>query len=111
MPFFVGFQAHVAEKKGISVAKKTFHTYAAKMRQANKEAVATVVALLFIIAAWLIGGIGLADSDIVVFSTPIWIIGGTVGTWLVTFLAAIILGKLVFKNFSLDDENEEETRG
>ena len=51
--------------------------------------------------------IGLADSGIEVFSTPVWIIGGTVGTWLVAVLAAIVLARGVFANFSLDDDDEE----
>ena len=47
----------------------------------------------------------MADSDIEVFSTPIWIIGGCVGTWIVTVLAAIVLGKGLFANFNLDDDD------
>ena len=54
--------------------RRTFSTYGAKMRQANREAVATVVALAVIVAVWLVGGIGLAGCGIEVFSTPIWII-------------------------------------
>ena len=89
------------------MGQKRLATYAAKMRQANREAVATVVALAVIVAAWFAGGIGLADSGIEVFSTPVWIIGGTVGTWLVAVLAAIVLARGVFANFSLDDDDEE----
>ena len=50
--------------------RRTFSTYGAKMRQANREAVATVVALAVIVAVWLVGGIGLAGCGIEVFSTP-----------------------------------------
>lgn len=92
------------------MARRKFTTYAAKMRQANKEALATVAALFVIVVTWLSWGIGMADSDIEVLSTPIWIIGGCVGTWLVTVLAAIVLGRGIFADFSLDDD-EEETRG
>ncbi len=53
--------------------RRTFSTYGAKMRQANREAVATVVALAVIVAVWLVGGIGLAGCGIEVFSTPLWI--------------------------------------
>ena len=60
------------------MGKKRFATYAAKMRQANREAVATVVALAVIVA-----------------------------TWLVAVLAAIVLARGVFANFSLDDDDEE----
>ena len=96
------------------MAKRTFTTYAAKMRQANREALATVAALFVIVVTWLSWGIGMADSDIEVFSTPIWIIGGRVGTWIVTVLAAIVLGKGLFANFNLDDDDasgEEAFRG
>ena len=58
--------------------RRTFSTYGAKMRQANREAVATVIALAVIVAVWLVGGIGLAGCGIEVFSTPLWIIGGTI---------------------------------
>lgn len=88
------------------MAKRTFATYAAKMRQANREAVATVAALVIIAVTWLSWGIGLADSDIRVFSTPIWIIGGCIGTWLMAVLASVVLGCGVFANFSLDDDDE-----
>lgn len=90
------------------MAQRKFTTYAAKMRQANREALATVAALFVIVVAWLSWGIGLADSDIELFSTPIWIIGGCVGTWIVAVLAAIVLGCGVFANFSLEDEAEAE---
>lgn len=86
--------------------KRKLTTYAEKMQQTNREARATVVALLVIALAWFVGGIGLSHLDIEVFSTPIWIIGGTVGTWIVAVAAAIILAKVVFANFSLDDDEE-----
>ncbi len=86
------------------MGKRKFTTYAAKMRQANREALATVAALVIIAVTWLSWGIGLADSDIELFSTPIWIIGGCVGTWLMAVLAALVLGCGVFANFSLDDD-------
>ena len=90
--------------------KRTFTTYAAKMRQTDREALATVVALVAIIVVWYLGGIGLAGCGIEVFSTPLWIIGGTVGTWVAAIAAAVILAKCVFADFSLDDEDEEVGR-
>lgn len=88
------------------MAKRNLTTYASKMRQANREALATCAALFVIVVTWLSWGIGLADSDIELFSTPIWIIGGCVGTWLVAVAAAIVLGRGVFANFNLDDEGD-----
>ena len=89
------------------MTRKSFTTYAQKMRQANREALATVVALIAIVAVWYVGGIGLAGCGIEVFSTPLWIIGGTVGTWVAAIAAAVILAKCVFADFSLDDEEGE----
>ena len=91
--------------------KRTFSTSAAKMRQANREAVATVVALAVIVVVWLVGGVGLAGCGIEVFSTPIWIIGGTVGTWVAAVVCAVVLAKCVFADFSLDDEEGDGSRG
>lgn len=90
------------------MTRRTFTTYAQKMRQANREALATVVALVAIIVVWYVGGIGLAGCGIEVFSTPLWIIGGTVGTWLAAIAAAVILAKCVFADFSLDEEGESD---
>ena len=86
--------------------RRTFSTYGAKMRQANREAVATVVALAVIVAVWLVGGIGLAGCGIEVFSTPIWIIGGTIGPWVAAVVCAVVLARCVFADFSLDDDAE-----
>lgn len=86
--------------------RRTFSTYGAKMRQANREAVATVVALAVVAAVWLVGGIGLAGCGIEVFSTPIWIIGGTIGPWIAAVVCAVVLARCVFADFSLDDDAE-----
>lgn len=86
-----------------------YKTYAQKMRRADKEALYSVGALAIIIVAWIIGGIGLSGLDIEVASTPIWIIGGTVGTWLVSVIIAVVFAKRVFANFSLEDDENEAT--
>lgn len=88
--------------------KGRFATYAAKMRQANREAVATVIALGVIIVVWLVGGVGLSGFDIEIFSTPLWIIGGTIGPWLCAVVCAVVLAKCVFADFSLDDDASSE---
>ena len=74
------------------------------MRQANKEARATVIALVCIIVVWLIGGFGLAGTDIQVFHTPLWIIGGCVAPWVAAIVAAVVLSRRVFVDFDLDDD-------
>ena len=84
--------------------QREYKTYAEKMRRADKEALYTMVALAVIVIAWIVGGIGLSGLDVEVASTPVWIIGGTVGPWLVAVVIAIVFAKRVFANFSLDDE-------
>lgn len=86
------------------VAKRAMKTYRDKMFQADREAKVTLVALAAIVLVWLTCGIGLAGSDIEVFHTPIWIIGGTVGTWIAAIVAAIVLVKCVFADMDLDDK-------
>ena len=83
--------------------KPELRTYAQKMRRANREAAYSVVALAVIALAWLVLGIGLSGSDVQVVATPIWIIGGTLGTWAVAIIVAVVLAKRVFANFDLDD--------
>ena len=75
------------------------------MRQANKEARATVIALACIIIVWLVGGFGLAGIDIQVFHTPLWIIGGCVAPWIAAIVAAVVLSRRVFVDFDLDDDS------
>ena len=67
---------------------------------------ATVVALAVIVAVWLVGGIGLAGCGIEVFSTPLWIIGGTIGPWIAAIVCAVALARCVFADFNLDDDAE-----
>ncbi|WP_251212201.1 DUF997 family protein [Adlercreutzia murintestinalis] len=83
--------------------RRKYRTYRDKLRRANREAAYTVVALGVIAIAWLLLGFGLADSDVRIASTPLWIVGGTVGTWLVAVIVAVVLAKRVFANFDLDD--------
>lgn len=86
------------------MASKDGLTYRQKMLQANKEAKATLVALALCIAVWAAGGFGLAGSDIEICGTSLWIVGGTVGTWLFAIAAAVFLAKKVFVDFDLDDD-------
>lgn len=83
-------------------------TYTQKMAQANREAKATVVALIATVAVWIAAGFGLFALDIEVFGTPIWVFGGTVGTWLFAIAVAVFLGRRVFVDFDLDEEERDE---
>jgi len=85
-------------------------TYKEKLDQATKEAKATVVALIAVVAVWILLGFGLVGSDIVLFHTPIWVIGGTVGTWLFTVAVCVFLAKKVFMDFDLGEEEVDDAR-
>ena len=77
-------------------------------RQANREALATVVATIAVIIFWCLTGFGLADSDITFCHTPLWVWGGCVGTWLFAIAVTVFLTKKVFVNFDLDDSTEDK---
>ncbi len=77
-----------------------------KFRQVNREAKATVVATAAVIIFWWLAGFGLADIDISFWHTPLWVWGGCVGTWLFAILVTVILSEKVFKNFDLDDKED-----
>ncbi len=82
-------------------------TYKQKHEQANREAIATVVALLITVAVWCVFGFGLAGLDVQLFHTPVWVIGGTIGTWICSIVVVVVLAKKVFVGFDLDDEAPE----
>lgn len=82
----------------------TMLSYKEKHAQANREARATVVALAITIAAWAFFGFGLSGLDVQLFHTPLWVIGGTIGTWICSIVVVVILAKKIFANFSLDDD-------
>ncbi|NPD31682.1 YhdT family protein [Eggerthellaceae bacterium zg-997] len=77
-------------------------TYAAKLRQADREARATVVALAITVAVWVAAGFGLSGLDVRIAHTPLWVIGGTVGTWLCAIACAVYLANRVFVDVDLD---------
>ena len=74
-----------------------------KFRQANREALATCIATLLVIAFWWVAGFGFADYKVMLFSTPLWVWTGCVGTWIFACLVVWLLIKFVFQDFSLED--------
>ena len=102
-----GAYAHEGEESAVQPKNKQW-TYREKMAQANREAKATIVALAVVVAVWIVGGFGLSACDIEVFNTPIWVFGGTLGTWVAAMVAAVVLGRRVFADFDLDDEEEAD---
>ena len=79
-------------------------SYKQKLEQANREALATVVALVVTVVVWAVCGFGLAGLDVQVFHTPLWVVGGTLGTWACAIVVSIVLARRVFADFDLDDE-------
>lgn len=81
-------------------------TYKQKLDQTNKEARATVVALAITIVVWIVCGFGLSGLDIQVFHTPLWVFGGTIGSWICAIIVSVVLAHHVFQDFDLNDEAE-----
>lgn len=79
-----------------------------KFKQINKEAKATILVLVLIILFWTVSGIGVSRFNLTIFHTPLWIITGCIGTWLFSIAAVIWLVKKVFRDFDLEEEEENE---
>ena len=79
-------------------------TYKQKHEQANREAGATVVALAITIVVWAVCGFGLSGLDITLFHTPLWVIGGTIGTWVCSIVVVVVLARRFFVGFDLDEK-------
>ena len=62
-------------------------TYKEKLKQADREARAALVGLAATIIVWLLFGFGVAQTGVVVFSTPLWVFTGCLGT----FACAIVV--------------------
>ena len=81
-------------------------SYQQKLAQADREAKATLVALLATIVAWIVLGFGLAGLDVQLFHTPLWVLGGTLGTWLFAIGVCVFMERRVFVDFDLDEEGD-----
>lgn len=79
--------------------------YRERMRQAHKEAKIAAAGVAGIIACWGGFGFGLHDVDIQVFSTPLWIVMGCLGTWVVALIFSIILATKVIEDCPLDEDD------
>lgn len=55
---------------------------------------------------WAVSGLGISKLDIVIYHTPLWIITGCLGTWIFSVILVALVVKIVFKDFSLDEETE-----
>ena len=93
------------------MSDKRIGTYAAAMRQANREARATCIALAVIVVVWIVGGFGLASSGIEIFHTPVWVFGGCILPWIAAIVAAVVLSRRVFRDFDLDEVARADAAG
>jgi len=86
-------------------------TYAQKIKMCNREALISVGVLALIVVVWIALGFGLSGSPVRILGIPLWVLTGTVGTWLVAVIAAVVLSRVFFADFSLEDEEEGEGEG
>ncbi|MBR0404864.1 MAG: YhdT family protein [Eggerthellaceae bacterium] len=96
---------HVSSACVISKGREML-TYRQKHEQANREAIATIVALVVTIVVWIVCGFGLSGLDVTLFHTPLWVIGGTVGTWICSIVVVVVLAKRFFVGFDLDEDDD-----
>ncbi len=80
--------------------------YKEKLKQCERECKIALIGLALTFVIWLICGFGLSNFDIVVFSTPLWIIAGLGATFLFACVFSIFFAKCVMKDISLDEEEQ-----
>lgn len=85
-------------------------TYREKIEQTHREAKATVVALLVTIVAWALLGFGLSTLDVQVFHMPLWVLGATIGVYVVSLVVIVVLRHAVFCDFDLDEHAQASTQ-
>ncbi len=77
-------------------------TYKEKMSQANREARSAVIGLVLTIIVWALLGFGVSTLDLEIFSTPLWVFTGTIGTFVFAVLITVVMAFRVFKDVDLD---------
>lgn len=79
-------------------------TYREKLQQADKEARAAIIGLVVTIAVWALLGFGVAQTGVVILSTPLWVITGCIGTFICAVVVAIVMAKVVMKDVGFDED-------
>lgn len=82
--------------------------YGAKLRQCNKEALITIVALAATVVVWAVFGFGLSGIGARILGVPVWVVGGCVGTWVFAIVVSIVLAKSLFKDFDVEEAGAAE---
>ncbi len=85
-------------------------TYREKFIQMNKEAKATWIVAFIIIAYWFLTGFGVYKlwPKALIFNMPAWFVLGAFGSWILSIVLVVFLTKKVFKDFDLEDDDEED---
>lgn len=80
-----------------------------KHKQILKEVKATLI-LIAIVAAWHIGfAFALDGIDVMVLGMPLWFFVSTIGAFVISVLGVAILLKMVFVDFDLGDDVDEDS--
>jgi uncharacterized membrane protein YhdT len=82
-------------------------TYKEKFIQMNKEAKATWIVGAVMFAFWAITGFGTAKMDYTIFYMPGWFVVSSFGVWILSIALTWFLAAKVFKNFDLDEQEDE----
>ncbi len=79
-----------------------------QFRQANREAKYTCYATVAVILFWILAGFGLSGSDLILWDTPVWVIGGCIGTWLFSVAVAFWLAEYVIQDVETGESADNE---
>ena len=82
--------------------------YKKKHALMRREARATLIAAVLVMAFWWAAGFGLARAGFTIFHLPGWFVVSCFGSWLFAVLLVVFLIKRVFTDFSLEDEAAQE---
>ncbi|GHS97988.1 hypothetical protein AGMMS50276_18980 [Synergistales bacterium] len=85
-------------------------SYKEKFIQMNKEAKSTWIVTAILIAYWWIAGFGTAGMDYTILQMPGWFVLSSFGVWILSIVLVWGLTVKVFKDFSLEDDEDETTR-
>ena len=75
-----------------------------KYVQIQREAMATGITLVILIAFWCVAGFGLSGLDVKIAHLPLWVVAGVPGTWLMAIVLVKLLLKFVFRDMPLGQE-------
>ena len=78
--------------------------YKKKHAVMRREARATLIAAVLVMAFWWVAGFGLQHINFTIFYLPGWFVVACFGSWLLAVLLVFFLITRVFTDFSLENE-------